>query len=597
MFSDLILAFSYFLVIGANLLLGIVILYRGVTNKINISFSLIVFFLSLWVLSSYLTFYYANLSLFDIASFWFKMRYITIMPVPAIFIFFSLIFPEDTPPSPKTYLLFIPTAGLYVLQFMGKIAQRVELNNYENFLVQIYGRYVILFAIYYIFYFGATLTILAWKYFRSKGLAKVQIKYVWIGTFLPIVIGGLGNFFLPLLNINPGVLFNIAPLSTIFIAVMISIAIVKHKILGYNYFFGKGIVYTLVAGFVSATYFGFLYILTRYFYVISNLYSLLFYSLFFLTMAIMFGPIKDWVQRLVDIFFFKSKISYEKTLKQVSLAISYMSNKEKLIDLLTKLLVRRMGLIGAVIFLKDPASSGFVAKGIGGISSSLKDKKFQDDDPLIKFIETHKKYFFKSDIENFAVDIFKSDAEKEEFKKLLLEIEQLKANVCFPVFVKGELNGFVFLGKKISGDIFDDQDIAFVNALIGQLVIFLQNFSLVEKERERSERIAREKAKEKYEKILESTNKELIETKEELIKQERFATVTMLAVSSQKEINLPVEKIINQLDELEIKSRENKNSITKEEIRSVIKNIEEQAKKIRDLLHNLSNAIAPFVKG
>jgi len=596
---DSIVGLAYFFVIGANIILGIVILYRGINSRINLSFSIMMFFIAFWVASSYLTLYFSGLRSEQLATFWFKMRYLTIIPVPSLFLYFSLIFPENRSKNLLgQYLVFLPVPILYVFQFSGLIAIGIYPLREGGMFEQVYGPFVGLFAVYYLTYFLLTFINLLNKYLKSRGISRVQVQYVFVGTMIPVIIGGLGNLFLPLLGIyfSSDILHIIGPLSTIFIAVMIASAIIKYRFMGFNYVVGRGLVYTILASFITALYFGFLYVMAKFFQTIGGgNYSLFIGILFFFVFAFIFDPIRERVQRFVDMFLFRSKFDYEKTLKQMSSAMNFISNRERLLNLTAKLITKRMRLSGTALFIYDEKNGEFVIKGSGGICKAMLGKSMPLDSPLVEHIEETRYFVMKSEIEKFISDVFISDYEKEKNEKVLSEMNALNITLCVPSVLKGTVIAFLALGSKISGDPFDEEDLAFLSALANQSAIFLENFILVEREKQSAKAIAEAETRQKYAAMLEKINTELLETKEGLIKSERLATLTMLTVTLQNEINAPLDTILKKTDSISEVSRHQEN-FSAVSLSDDISSIESQAKKIREILRNLANITEPIVK-
>lgn len=596
---DSIVGLAYFFVIGANIVLAIVILYRGINSRINLSFSIMMFFIAFWVASSYLTIYFSGMRSEQLATFWFRMRYLTIIPVPSLFLYFSLIFPENKLKDPwKQYLVFLPVPILYVFQFSGLIAIGMYPLRQGGMFEQVYGPFVGLFAGYYLLYFLLTFVNLLNKYFRSRGISRVQVQYVFVGTMIPVVVGGLGNLFLPLFGIyfSADILHVIGPLSTIFIAVMIASAIIKYRFMGFNYVVGRGLVYTILASFITALYFGFLYVMAKFFQTIGGgSYSFFIGILFFFVFALIFDPIRERLQRFVDMFLFRSKFDYEKTLKQMSSAMNFISNRERLLNLTAKLITKRMRLSGTALFIYDEKNGEFVIKGSGGICKAMLGKSLPLDNPLVEHIEETRYFVMKSEVEKFISDVFISDYEKEKSEKVLSEMKALNITLCVPSVLKGTVIAFLALGSKISGDPFDEEDLAFLSALANQSAIFLENFILVEREKQSAKAIAEAETRQKYAAMLEKINTELLETKEGLIKSERLATLTMLTVTLQNEINAPLDIILKKADTISDVSR-HPASFSAMSLSDDISSIESQAKKIREILRNLANITEPIVK-
>ncbi|MFA5104988.1 MAG: histidine kinase N-terminal 7TM domain-containing protein [Candidatus Margulisiibacteriota bacterium] len=597
---DSILGLAYFTVIGANIILSLVVLYRGFLNRTNMTFSLMTGFLALWVASSYFCNYFAPINT-EFASFWFRMRFLSIFPVPAIFMYFSLIFPENKDPGIKSLFVFIPTFALYIMQSWGLIALSIGLSD-SGAIRPVYGPYISLFAIYYVAYFLLIFVILMQKYFKVRGIARLQIQYVTIGAFIPAIIGVLGNFFLPLMGVDPGIFSVLGPLSTIFISIMVSSAIVKHRLLllpapflGINNALGRGLVYTVIASFIAAVYFGFLFIVAKFFQELSGNYSIFIGFLFFAVFSVIFGPVKDWLQRLVNTFLFKSKIGYEKTLRQTSSAMNFIYNRERLLGLIAKLITKRMYLTGGAFFLYDEHSGKYVIKGAGGMCKDMVGRTMDTDNPLVVRIEETQKPVLKSDVERDVSDVFVSEYERNKHKEVLREMERLNLQLCYPSVLKGKVVAFFALGGKVFGDYYDEEDLSFLSTLAAQSSMFLENFILVEKEKISAEALAKAQTRDKYTKMLEKMNKELLDTKEELVKSERMATMTMLAVPLQREIAGPLLEIINESKTF-LSDTNDGLALQKDDVLRKIANIEHSSKKIREILRDLASITEPVMR-
>lgn len=599
--SDSIIGLAYFAVIGANIILSLVVLYRGFLNRTNVTFSLMSLLLAVWVAASYSSQLFVPVNM-DIASFWFRMRYWAIFPIPAIFLYFSIIFPENRNPGARAYLIFVPTVLLYLMQTYGLIARHLIMLPDGVTAKPYYGPFIVSFAVYYLVYFVLTFAIMAAKYNRLRGISRLQIRYVAIGGLIPVIIGGLGNFFLPLAGIDPGALAVFGPLSTVFISYMISSAIVKHRLLllptpflGLNNLLGRGLVYTVIASFIAAVYFGFLFIAARSFQEISGNHSILIGFVFFISFAVIFGPLKDRLQYLVNAFLFKSRLDYEKTLRQTSMAVNFIYNRERLIALITKLITKRMGLSGAAFYIYDESVDSYVIKGAGGICKAMIGNQMKSENPIVQRIEETKSLILKSDVERDLSDVFLSDYEKDKLRSVLKEMSDLNIQLCFPSVLRGRVIAFLAMGGKILGDYFSEEDFVFLRALSAQNSMFLENFILAEKEKASARSLAESQARDKYTKMLENLNNELVNTREELVKSERMATLTMLSVTLQMEINNPLSEIIQKAHEVSSLSKgcevPDKPSI----VRS-IESIETNSKKIRELLRNLASIIDPVMK-
>jgi len=151
------------------------------------------------------------------------------------------------------------------------------------------------------------------------------------------------------------------------------------------------------------------------------------------------------------------------------------------------------------------------------------------------------------------------------------------------------------MGAKLSGEDFNEEDLNFLTTLANQSAIYVENSNLLEKEKENAKKIAEAQVKEKYAAVLEKTNKELMETREGLVKAERLSTVAKLTVSLQHEINNPLTSVLAHTQALELKLNSGE-SLSPEFVKDKLGTIEREARRIRDLLRNLAHITEPVVR-
>ncbi|MFA5104987.1 MAG: histidine kinase N-terminal 7TM domain-containing protein [Candidatus Margulisiibacteriota bacterium] len=587
----------YFCVIGANLILGLVILLRGRPSAVNFTFAALAFFIAFWSYSTYVANTIAYLR--DPAIlFWAKMANVASFPIPSLFLYFITAFPEKPKiPLWQTVLIFIPVPLLMLLLAYDRILKAVEfLPNGSIDLVfgDLYG----LFVAYFVSYFLLSFLMLIKKHKKLKGVARMQIRYVSIGAAVPILIGSFTNLFLPLLNVSYAwhEYHMIGTLSPVFFTIMVSSAIIQYRFMELRTILGKSIVYSVMAGFISVLYFGFVYIAARFFQALSGNYSFIIGILLFFLFVLIFEPLKNKLEEWVDRLFFRTKFDYEKTLKETSMAMSLISDRDRLLKLTAKLVKRRMNLSGAALFLFDQKNDKFTAKAAEGTSKDLISYTLSSNYPIIEFMEKTRKPVSKYELERQVSDILMSPDDISEIKAVLADLEKLKAGLAVPSILKNETLAFLCLGPKLSEEPFSIEDVNFLITLANQNAIFIENAVLLEKEKDSIKIIADAEAREKYTEMLENTNRQLVETRQELVKSERLSTVTMLAISLQHEINNPLTSVLAQTQGLLMKMDKEPGCLSEEFIKDRIKTVERETIRIRDLLRNLARITDPIVK-
>lgn len=95
--------------------------------------------------------------------------------------------------------------------------------------------------------------------------------------------------------------------------------------------------------------------------------------------------------------------------------------------------------------------------------------------PLILRLEKTKKPIV---FEELIMDIESSGGGSDELQKVKEEMQKMEAAVAVPLFAENRLIGFFNLGEKENGDIYDDEDIDFLNTISNQLAIAIERARL-----------------------------------------------------------------------------------------------------------------------
>jgi signal transduction histidine kinase len=268
---------------------------------------------------------------------------------------------------------------------------------------------------------------------------------------------------------------------------------------------------------------------------------------------------------------------------------------DRLLKLTARLLTRRMGLKGAALFIYNEKRDRFEIKGAEGEAKELVGYTMSSNYPLIEALEESKKMVFRHDIEEKMTDVFLLDDEKRKLQSVISDFDKIHVILCVPSIIKNNVVAFLALGEKMSGDTFNEDDLNFLETLANQSAIFLENSMLLEREKDSAKKLAEAQIREQYTATLEKVNKELIETREQLVKSERLSTLTRLTVSLQHEINNPLTSVLAQTQALLLKMQNN-DQVPMEFIREVLRRIDTESRRIRDLLKNLAHITEPIVK-
>jgi signal transduction histidine kinase len=116
------------------------------------------------------------------------------------------------------------------------------------------------------------------------------------------------------------------------------------------------------------------------------------------------------------------------------------------------------------------------------------------------------------------------DAAHDRMRPAIARLERERVAILVPVFLEGQVAGVLVVGEKLSGEIFDSEEIDLLEMLAGQTAIALENSGLYESLRARVEELRR--------------------TQDTLVQSAKLAAIGELAASVAHEINNPLMVIL-----------------------------------------------------
>ena len=180
--------------------------------------------------------------------------------------------------------------------------------------------------------------------------------------------------------------------------------------------------------------------------------------------------IDDRIQRMV---FSKRQGCYE-TLLHLSKRMSSILNFNELVDTLVHGLVRGIPATGATLMIHDPATGAFLNyREDTTVEEGSGLEAIRADSPIAQWLGTTEGLLVKEEVKlNPLIARYFETAEGE--------LEAIRAALIVPLKVENKLNGILLLGEKLSGEIYDEQELDMLLLLATQAAISLENARLYE---------------------------------------------------------------------------------------------------------------------
>jgi len=156
---------------------------------------------------------------------------------------------------------------------------------------------------YYVVLLPYSFCLLIKEFIVSKGEHRNRIKYFIVGTML----GWIGPESCLLADFH----INIYPYGNFLIAIytiVIAYAIFRHQLMDINIAFKNGLVYSTLVAFITILYFIFVIALGKLFQGLTGIQSFWVNLSAMIIVAILFNPLRDWIQRILDRKFFQGTL-------------------------------------------------------------------------------------------------------------------------------------------------------------------------------------------------------------------------------------------------------------------------------------------------
>ena len=383
---------------------------------------------------------------------------------PALFLHFVLTFPEERGFIRKNRwalpLIYVPGAlllGVHVFAFQFlKASERLRWN-----LDRLQMGYLAVF-------FVAAAGVLWYSHRRaSTPILRQQLKWVTRGTILAIAPFTLFYVIPYLSGALPTTAMKVSVLSLGLLPLTFGYAIFRYRLMDVDLIFKRGMVYTLAAAAIAGAYFA----------VVAGVADLVHTRLpssgpagliiAIVVTALLFDPLRKWIQERVDQFFYRTRYDYRKTLIEFGRELSAETDLDKMLSSVVDRLSRTLLVDRMAIFMSTGEASNrfLLAKSFGMTQTSGMDLAFLGSSR--PQMEAGGHLFF----DNTHMVPREAPAAQETIAKLDL-------NYYVPCRAQQRTIAFLGLGKTVDGDFLTSEDVELSETLAGYIGIAIQNARL-----------------------------------------------------------------------------------------------------------------------
>ena len=441
--------------------IGLYILLRRWTATGSLHFY--VFCLVSFILYSF--HYTGKLNDFDWLMYWGNV--VAMLLQPAIFLHFSLTFPEKREVVRKypwtTAWVYVPAAVLLAIQIIA-LRRLVASEELSRNLDRLQTGYLALF-------FLCAAWIMQRTYHSAKtGVLRQQMKWVTRGTILsigPYTLFYVLPYLIPgLREVIPTALMNGSVLSLALLPLMFGYAIFRYRLMDVDLIFKRGVVYTLSAAAIVVVYFGVVVGVSVLIHARVPNTGTTGLAVAIVVTALLFDPVKSWIQEQLDQLFYRTRYDYRRTLVEFGRELSSETDLDKMLSSVVDRLSHTLLVDRLAIFLAtaDTPSRFALAKSFGISQTAGLDLSFLN----------------KPQPENLAGHVFFENTHLVPRETQLAQesIARLELNYYIPCVVQQRTIAVLGLGKTVEGDFLSSEDVALLETLAGYIGIAIQNARL-----------------------------------------------------------------------------------------------------------------------
>jgi two-component system, NtrC family, sensor kinase len=404
--------------------------------------------------------YTGKLDAFDWEIYWSNVAAWVLLP--ALFLHFVLTFPEKREfvrkypwlltliYVPGAILLSLRLAAMRLLEATGRLSRGVDRMDLS------YGAV----------FFVLAATFLWHSYSKaSSTVLRQQLKWVTRGTILaiaPYTLLYVLNFVFPhRMEWVPPALIKLSVLSLVVLPLTFGYAIFRYRLMDVDLIFKRGVVYTLAAATVVGLYFGLVAGVATLVHSRQPSTGPVGLILAVVVTALLFDPVRKWIQDRVDHLFYRTVYDYRRTLIEFGRELSSETDLNALLASVVDRLSRTLAVDRIAIFLRaEEDSEQFVlSKSIGMNPMSRLDLTFlsapRPEAGHMFFENTHQV--------------------PRETPGWQEAIARLDLNYYIPCRAQQKTVAVLGLGKTTKGDYLSSEDVELLETLGGYLGIAIQN--------------------------------------------------------------------------------------------------------------------------
>lgn len=441
--------FFLFSAVITNSILGLIVFSRNFKSRVNQWFLLIVFNIVLWSITNFYADHAVSLA-YNLA---FTRLAFTFAIWIAMSIFaFSYYFPYKKQVSRIKRIIFLslfPVLGIFSYsQLVTQSVKKIKNGTAVDLTIgSLYYLYILIFIAFIVMAIVSFIK----SYKLSNATQRNQIRFISLGIVISTFLGVMTQLVLPLI-FNSWNTSRFGPFLSVTFVLFLSIAIIRQKLFDIRAVVARSATYILSV-LIIATVYGFtaFWLTTSFTKNLSQNTQYAIYTVLAVILAFTFYPLRRFFERVTDKIFYRDKYDPQTVLNNVSHTLTSHIEIDKLSSTIIKTLTTQLRLKSANIIVVDGEKIFFQSQIISGPKRNLGLK----------------------DLKKLSAAVVVADDLSGGERKVIMS--DYGISVSLTLRTREQFVGYLLLGEKLSGDIYNDTDLRVLRIVANELAVAITN--------------------------------------------------------------------------------------------------------------------------
>lgn len=442
-------------VVAANIALFGLLLSRRKLTKTNTFFALAIFFNILWAIGDFLLLTSSDTALARTgASLFFAAPVMT----AHFLLFFSLNFPQKASISKiRTFFIGFPAALIAAISLLvpgvlfTNLVVDQRLNSFEVTVLPF-----VIYALYLFVSFVASYFIIFSRMKKTRGVVRMQLRYIFVAAVLSSSFAMVTNVMLPLQGDTSKIW--LGPVFTLIYVVIVTLAIAKYRLFSIRLIAVRSLAFLLSAAVASFIYFAIVFLASTIFISETKINSsqtiLYLFASFFV--AVTFRIFLNYFERITEKIFYRGHYNVQDVLGK----IGHILETEIILDRLAKHSITEI------------CKNLFIESG--------KIVLVQDGEIYKEWVYGESIGFLDArQVKHLSHGMLVADELHSGLRLEIMETHNIRLSMFLQT--KEEFEAYILLGDKLNGDIYTDDDVRLLEIIARDISVSIQNAKAYEK--------------------------------------------------------------------------------------------------------------------